>query len=63
MIIFVLVELLIFIEVSSNNKIKRLESKLRIDRMRGHIKDVELISKDIHAMSYEIQKIIDNNKI
>ena len=63
LILLVTVVILIFIEITQNEKIRKLEREMRIEKMKEHIKNIELLSKDITDMSDKIQKFIDNNKI
>jgi hypothetical protein len=57
LMLLVTVAILILTEIYDlNMQIKRLERKLRIEKVKGHIRDIELLCKDIHALSEKINK-------
>lgn len=59
LILLVTVVILIFIEITQNEKIRKLEREMRIEKIKEHIKVVELISKDINRICKEIQNGIN----
>lgn len=60
LILLVTVGLFILTEIYNlNMQIRRLERKLRIEKVKEHIKNIELLSKDINRICKEIQNGIN----
>lgn len=60
LMLLIAVGLLILTEIYDlNMQIRRLERKLRIEKVKGHIKDIELLCKDINRICKEIQNGIN----
>lgn len=63
LILLVTVGLLIFIEITEEEKIRKLEREMRIEKIKEHIKVVEELSEDIHALSEDIKVSCKNLQI